>query len=104
MRADFLNSNALQSANKVVELMEREPAINSKGVLTLPRCDGAIEFSNVTVTLPGCDSPALLNVSFKVLAGTHAAFFGPAGSGKSVVSCLSVEEKCETCPCCVEEK
>ena len=82
----FLNSNALQSANRVVELMEREPAINNKGGLTLPRCDGAIEFSDVTVTLPASDAPALLKVSFKVPAGTHAAFFGPAGSGKSVVS------------------
>ena len=79
-------SNALNSAHKVVELMEREPGINTKGGLTLPRCDGSIEFSNVSMTLPAQDSPALVRMSFKVPAGTHAAFFGPEGSGKSVVS------------------
>jgi len=81
-------SNALHSANKVVDLIEREPVINTKGGLTLPRCDGNIEFSNVTLTLPPSSAPALLQMSFKVEAGTHAAFFGPAGSGKSVLLAL----------------
>jgi len=37
-------------------------------------------------------------VSFKVPAGTHAAFFGPAGSGKSVVSFSYTEDKGSRCP------
>jgi ABC-type bacteriocin/lantibiotic exporter with double-glycine peptidase domain len=69
-------ANALQSANKVMHLIDRQPAINTKGGLTLPRCDGNIEFSNVTLVLPPNESPALVHVSFKVEARTHAAFFG----------------------------
>ena len=73
-------SNALQSANKVMQLIDRQPAINTKGGLTLPRCEGSIEFSNVTVVLPPSESPALVHVSFKVEARSHAAFFGPLPS------------------------
>ena len=83
-------SNALHSANKVVELMQREPAINTKGGLTLPRCDGKLELNNVTLVLPHSDAPRLSRVSLQVEAGTHAAVFGPAGSGKTVLLSLLV--------------
>ena len=83
-------SNALHSANKVVELMQREPAINTKGGLTLPRSDGKLELNNVTLVLPHADVPRLSRVSLQVEAGTHVAVFGPAGSGKTVLLSLLV--------------
>jgi ABC-type multidrug transport system fused ATPase/permease subunit len=48
-----------------------------------------IEFKNVSFTYPSRpDAPVLSDVSFKIAAGSKAAFVGSSGSGKSTVVAL----------------
>ncbi|WP_067473681.1 ABC transporter ATP-binding protein [Actinomadura hibisca] len=47
-----------------------------------------VEFSDVTFTYPGGDTPALKGVSLRCRAGTTTALVGPSGSGKTTVTRL----------------
>lgn len=47
-----------------------------------------VEFSHVTFTYPGGDTPALRDVSLRFLPGTTTALVGPSGSGKTSVTRL----------------
>ena len=48
----------------------------------------SLALSHLVTLTAHTSAPALQHMSFKVEAGTHAAFFGPAGSGKSVLLAL----------------
>jgi ATP-binding cassette, subfamily B, bacterial PglK len=44
-----------------------------------------IEVKNVTLTYPGKQTPAILDVSMTIPAGTSIAFVGPSGAGKTTI-------------------
>lgn len=64
------------------------PLEKDDGKLVLERAKGDIEFRNVTFTYPTRETPALVNVSFKVPAGKTIALVGRSGSGKSTIASL----------------
>jgi ABC-type multidrug transport system fused ATPase/permease subunit len=47
---------------------------------------GHVDCTNVTVTYPGADRPALNNVSLSISSGQSAAFVGATGSGKTTLA------------------
>lgn len=64
------------------------PLEKDEGKQVLARARGEIEFRNVTFTYPTRETPALVNVSFKVEAGKTIALVGRSGSGKSTIASL----------------
>lgn len=64
------------------------PPEKDEGKIVLERANGEIEFRNVTFTYPTRETPALVNVSFKVPAGKIVALVGRSGSGKSTIASL----------------
>ncbi len=52
------------------------------------RCDGLIEFRDVSVTYPGAPEPALTEVSISVQPGQFIALVGLSGSGKTTLANL----------------
>ncbi len=50
--------------------------------------DNGIEFKNVSFTYDGSNTPALENVSLKVLPGQTVALVGPSGGGKTTAASL----------------
>lgn len=64
------------------------PLEKDEGTRVLTRAKGDIEFRNVTFTYPTRETPALVNVSFKVPAGKTIALVGRSGSGKSTIASL----------------
>ncbi|RKS87852.1 lipid A export permease/ATP-binding protein MsbA [Orbus hercynius] len=75
---------ACQTIFKLFDL----PREKDEGTLVLDKADGEIEFRNVTFTYPTRETPALVNVSFKVAAGKTIALVGRSGSGKSTIASL----------------
>lgn len=58
------------------------------GQMQLQRCNGNIEFKQVSFSYPGKEQKALTNVSFNLQAGKSLALVGKSGSGKSTISSL----------------
>jgi ABC-type multidrug transport system fused ATPase/permease subunit len=74
---------AVASGNRMFEILDREPAIQSPpGAPALPAGGGAVELRNVTLRYNG-GSPSLTNVDLSVEAGKTIALVGPSGSGKT---------------------
>jgi ATP-binding cassette subfamily B protein len=74
---------AVASGNRMFEIIDREPAIQSPpDAPSLPAGGGAVELRNVTLRYDGA-SPALTNVDLAVEAGKTVALVGPSGSGKT---------------------
>jgi ATP-binding cassette subfamily B protein len=74
---------AVASGNRMFEILDREPAIQSPpDAPALPAGGGAVELRGVTLRYDGA-SPALTHVDLDVEAGRTVALVGPSGSGKT---------------------
>jgi ABC-type multidrug transport system fused ATPase/permease subunit len=74
---------AIASGNRMFEILDREPAIQSPpGAPPLPAGGGEVELRGVTLRYDG-GSPALTDVDLHVEAGRTVALVGPSGAGKT---------------------
>jgi len=74
---------AVASGNRMFEILDREPAIQSPpGAPALPAGGGAVDLRGVTLRYNG-GSPSLTGVDLAVEAGKTVALVGPSGSGKT---------------------
>jgi len=72
----------LASAESVFELLD-ERAEEDKGVRTLPRAQGRIEYERVSFAYPGSGREALNDVNVRIEPGETIALVGPSGGGKT---------------------
>ncbi|HEY4779475.1 MAG TPA: ABC transporter ATP-binding protein [Solirubrobacterales bacterium] len=74
---------AIASGNRMFEIIDREPAIQSPpGAPALPAGGGEVELRGVTLRYEG-SAPALSDVDLHVEAGNTVALVGPSGAGKT---------------------
>jgi ABC-type multidrug transport system fused ATPase/permease subunit len=74
---------AVASGNRMFEVLDREPAIQSPpGAPALPAGGGAVDLRGVTLRYDGA-AHALADVDLEVEAGQTVALVGPSGSGKT---------------------
>jgi ATP-binding cassette subfamily B protein len=74
---------AVASGNRMFEILDREPAIQSPpGAPALPAGGGAVALRGVTLRY-GDAAPALSEVDLDVEAGKTVALVGPSGAGKT---------------------
>jgi ABC-type multidrug transport system fused ATPase/permease subunit len=79
---------AIASGNRMFEIIDREPAIQSPpGAPPLPAGGGAVSLRGVTLRYDGA-APALADVDLEVQAGKTVALVGPSGSGKTSLVAL----------------
>ncbi len=74
---------AVASGNRMFEVLDREPAIESPpGAPALPEGGGAVALRGVTLRYDG-GGPALSGIDLEVEAGRTVALVGPSGAGKT---------------------
>jgi ABC-type multidrug transport system fused ATPase/permease subunit len=74
---------AVASGNRMFEIIDREPAIQSPpGAPALPAGGGEVELRGVTLRYDG-SAPALTDIDLHVEAGKTVALVGPSGAGKT---------------------
>jgi ATP-binding cassette subfamily B protein len=78
---------AAVSAARISEVLETEPAIRDRNDAKSfhGRCQGEIEFKNVSFRYKGAENDALQNISFTARPGQTTAFIGSTGSGKTTL-------------------
>ena len=76
------------SLERVEELLQRQPVIQSPAVPATPRgpARGALEARGLTVRYAGTQRPALTDVSFRLAPGELVAVVGPVGCGKTTLA------------------
>ncbi len=78
-----MSQRAIASGNRMFEILDREPAIQSPpGAPALPAGGGEVELRGVTLRYDG-SAPALSAVDLRVEAGRTVALVGPSGAGKT---------------------
>ncbi|HEY2028452.1 MAG TPA: ABC transporter transmembrane domain-containing protein [Myxococcales bacterium] len=80
---------ALGAAERVFELLDREPRMAPSGGLVLPEIAGEVVLSQVSFSYPSRkDVRVLEDVSLRLDPGEVVAVVGPSGAGKSTLAAL----------------
>lgn len=77
--------SASASAERVIEFMEQEPAVQSKSNVMIENDTPGIIFDNVSFKYPNKKKNVLSNISFTVNPGETVALVGASGVGKSTI-------------------
>jgi ATP-binding cassette subfamily B protein len=86
----ILIPRAAASAERIVEVLDKEPSIQNPKEPRNFTSSGTIEFSNVSFSYPGAEVPVLENISFNIKQGETTAIIGGTGSGKTTLVNLMV--------------
>jgi ATP-binding cassette subfamily B protein len=86
----ILIPRAAASAERIVEVLDKEPSIQNPKDPRNFTSSGTIEFSNVSFSYPGAEVPVLENISFNIKQGETTAIIGGTGSGKTTLVNLMV--------------
>ena len=73
------------SANRIQELLDEEPLVESPLKEITAENKGIVEFDHVTFQYPDGELPVIKDVSFTANKGETVAFIGSTGSGKSTL-------------------
>jgi len=86
---DFMS--AMGAAQRVFDVLNRQPAFSNASGVRLQNVVGEVEFQNVGFQYPTrTDLAVLKNVSFRAKPGQVVALVGPSGSGKSTIASLLI--------------
>jgi len=77
----------IAAAESLFEILD-EPGEVDDGTYQAERCQGALEFKNLTFQYGGSNEPALIDINFKVEPGQTIALVGSSGGGKSTLANL----------------
>ena len=78
-------ARAIPSADRLVNVLEEEPAVRNGANPIKEKIEGTIEFKDVTFGYIKSNEPILKNVSFKINKGETLGIVGMTGSGKSTI-------------------
>ena len=85
--ADVMRASG--AAERVFELIDREPAIPVSGGERLPSLQGRVEFQELRFAYPSRpDVPVLQGIDLKLEPGEVVAIVGPSGAGKSTIAAM----------------
>ena len=77
----------IAAAESLFEILD-EPGEVDDGTYQAERCQGALEFKNLTFQYASSNEPALIDINFKVDPGQTVALVGASGGGKSTLANL----------------
>ena len=83
--ADFMRASG--AAERVFELLDRQPAIPPNGGARLASIQGHVQFEQVHFAYPSRpDVPVLQGIQLDITPGEVVAIVGPSGAGKSTIA------------------